>query len=78
MELYHCILASYFSISDRFNQEINAPKIVEGQCYQAICKIREILANDQLDDPACFSRIEQIVCVLEELGPGTGTRHDFG
>lgn len=78
MELYHQILASYFSMSDDFSKQIDAPKIVEGQCYQAICQIYEILNDDHLSDPECFAKIEQIVAIMEKLGPGAGCRHDFG
>ena len=40
--------------------------------------IQEILADDTLDDPACFHRIESIVPLLENLGISCGGRHDFG
>ena len=45
---------------------------------RALWKIREILADDSLDDPACFQKIEAIISVLEELGISSGSRHDFG
>ncbi len=45
---------------------------------RALWKIREILADDSLDDPACFQKIEAIVSVLEDLGISSGGRHDFG
>ena len=44
---------------------------------QALRKIRDILADDTLDDPACFARIEAIVSLLEDLGIDCGERHDF-
>ena len=78
MELYHQILAAYFSVSDDFKKQIDAPIIVEGRCYQAICQIYDILNDDHLSDPECFARMEQIVTVMEILGPGAGCRHDFG
>lgn len=78
MELYHQILATYLSISGEYNKQIDVPGIVEGRCYQAICQIYEILNNDRLTDPECFDQIEQIVAIMEDLGPGGGSRHDFG
>ena len=53
-------------------------EVVEGQCFQAINKIKAILDDETLDDPECFHRIEKIVCVLEEIGSNGGNRHDFG
>ena len=47
------------------------------KCYQAMERIYQVLSDDTLDDPECFQRIEQIVCVLEEPGIGGGGRHDF-
>lgn len=78
MELYHQLLALNFSESERFDQAINAPSIVEGICYRTLCAIRDILADDSLDDKECFQKIEQIVCLFEEIGSDAGTRHDFG
>ena len=43
----------------------------------ALWKIREILADDTLDDPSCFQRIEAIVKLMEELDICCGNRHDF-
>ena len=53
-------------------------EVVEGECFQAIKKIKAILDDETLDDPECFHRIEKIVCVLEEIGSNGGSRHDFG
>ena len=58
--------------------ECTMAEIVEGECFQAIQKIQAILADDTLDDPECFYRIEKIICVLEEIGSNGGSRHDFG
>ena len=53
--------------------------IVENECYRALKKIVEIVRNENIDDPECFWRIEEIVCVLEkELKIHCGPRHDFG
>ena len=45
---------------------------------RALWKIREVLADDTLDDPSCFQRIEAIVKLMEELDIYCGNRHDFG
>lgn len=46
--------------------------------FEILGQIRQIIANDELDDPECFQRIESIVCLLESNGIDCGTRHDFG
>lgn len=51
--------------------------ILNSVCYYALKKIQDIIKDDSLDDPECFSKIEDIVCVFEEIGSGGGTRHDF-
>lgn len=53
-------------------------EIVALQAYRTLCKIREIVRDDTLDDTECFERIEQIICAFEEIGSDGGTRHDFG
>ena len=52
--------------------------LAETRCCRALEEIRDVLKDDTLSDPECFQRIERIVCVLEDLGPGGGGRHDFG
>ena len=52
--------------------------LVSDASSRALLKIRDILADDTLDDPACFQRIEAIVSLLEDLGTRCGGRHDFG
>lgn len=42
--------------------QLNAKEIVQLQCYQALCKIRDIIHDDTLEDAECFQRIEAIVC----------------
>lgn len=82
MELYKEILAhalTYGEVKIVFeNPDEEISKIVEGQCYQALQKIKAIIADDRLEDDACFAKIEEIVCVLEEIGSNGGGRHDFG
>lgn len=62
-----------FSCMDRTIAEV-----IEGECFQAIKRIKAILDDDTLDDPECFYKIDEIVCALEELGSNGGSRHDFG
>ena len=52
--------------------------MVETECCGALRKIREILDDDTFTDEMCFGCIDQIVSLYEELGPGAGSRHDFG
>lgn len=82
MELYKEILAHYLSRENTQvvfpNLHLNAKEIVELQCYQSLRKIKAIIEDDTLTDDACFSRIEEIVCILEEIGSSGGNRHDFG
>ena len=51
---------------------------IEQTCYQTLKKIKAIIEDDSLDDPECFYKIEQIVCLLEKIGSDGGNRHDFG
>ena len=53
-------------------------EVIEGECFRAIQKIKDILADDTLEDPECFYKIEEIICALEEIGSDGGNRHDFG
>ncbi len=55
----------------------DAQAIVEMECYKALKRIKEILEDDELEDEECFMKIEEIVCVFEDLGMGCGSRHDF-
>lgn len=45
---------------------------------RALRNIQEILADDAMDDPEYFHRIEAIVSLLEDMGLSCGGRHDFG
>lgn len=58
--------------------QLNAKEILELQCYQTLCRIREIVCDDALEDAECFERIERIVSTLESIGSDGGGRHDFG
>lgn len=59
------------------NIKIDAEKIVELKCYQALYQIKAIIEDPSLEDPECFEKIEQIICVLEQVGSDGGFRHDF-
>ncbi|WP_297288737.1 hypothetical protein [uncultured Flavonifractor sp.] len=82
MELYQEILAH---ILQNMTMCISFPELkcdigalIERECYQALQKIQAILKDDCLDAAKCFQKIEEIVCVFENLGSGCGIRHDFG
>ena len=82
MELYkdiltHALMQEQIQLTFSY-REPDVSQIVEGVCYNALQNIKAILEDDSLDDPACFMRIEQIVCVFEEIGSDGGSRHDFG
>ena len=57
---------------------MDTEQIVEGVCYRALMRIKEILSDGYLDDAECFEKIEEIVCTFEEIGSDGGCRHDFG
>ena len=59
-------------------QDSTVTEVIEGQCYQALEKIKAIIQDGNLDDPECFQKIEAIVGTLEEIGSNGGSRHDFG
>ena len=52
-------------------------QLMKDRCWQALMEIRAVLDDGTLEDPECFHRIEQIVRIYEDLGPGGGSRHDF-
>ena len=51
---------------------------IEKECMEVLGRIRAILADDTMEDPECFERIEQIVCAMESIGLSCGSRHDYG
>ena len=53
---------------------LNAAEIVEQQSYHALQKIKAAIENDSLSDFEC---VEEIVCILEQIGSNGGSRHDF-
>ena len=84
MDLYREMLEKMVeeaSIGARMEGKMGAsdwPKQLEMRCYKALCRIRDILWDDALNDAECFLKIEEIVQVLEEIGSDGGSRHDFG
>ena len=82
MDLYKEILAQALTFGEVkitfAGQQPDTTKIVEGVCYQALQKIKAIIEDDSLEDEACFQKIEEIVCTLEQIGSTGGNRHDFG
>ena len=51
---------------------------IEKECMEVLGRIRSILADESIEDPECFERIEQIVCAMESIGLNCGSRHDYG
>ena len=50
----------------------------ESFSYRMLEQIRNIIRDTHFDDDECFEKIEAIVCLFEEHGIDTGSRHDFG
>ena len=82
MELYKEIVARALArgeIQVTFSgQEPDISKVAEDTCYKALKKIKAIIEDDSQNDKECFMKIEEIVCVLEEIGTNGVNRHDFG
>lgn len=74
--LAHCLVGEQMEITFP-NLQLDASSIVEGQCYQALKQIKELLEDDRLEDRDCFLKIEHIISTLEILGSGAGSRYDF-
>lgn len=81
MELYKEILAHalfHNGVSVTFaDTPINTAQIVEGQCYQALLAIKNIIEDARYTDEDCFMKIEQIMETLEFIGTGSTMRHDY-
>ncbi len=81
MDLFKEILINLLAKEDikiefkGLNTDIN--KVVEGECYKALSRIRDIICDESLDDSDCFNKIEEIVVLFEKLGIESGSRHDF-
>ena len=79
MELYKELLLQILreeNVQISFNN-LNLDRLLESACYRTLCRIKEIIEDDTLEDPECFMKIEEIICVFEDLGSGCGRRHDF-
>lgn len=68
-QLPESLIKEFFLESDRW---------VEMQSYRALRKIKDILEDDSLSDEDCEFKIDEIICVFEELGSGCNNRHDYG
>ena len=58
--------------------EIPPAELLELTCYQALLRIKAVVEDEKLEDSECFMKIEEILCLLEDLGSDGGFRHDFG
>ena len=76
------ILAHYLSQRDAHvifpGLSLDAKAIIEMECLQIIQEIHTILADDSMEYPECFAKIEVIIVTLENHGICCGGRHDFG
>ena len=54
-----------------------AAEIIQSRCYQMLCQIRAALDEPNMNDAACFQRIEEIVEIIEQYGSDGGCRHDY-
>ena len=61
----------------KLEKDFDLNTLLENKCYNALMQIKRIIDDDRLDDKECFERIEEIVCIFEELGSDCGGRHDF-
>ena len=77
MELYEKILCETIARDVIPSLRLDSAKLLELKCYHAIERIYQIISDETLEDPECFMKIEEIVCVLDDLGIGGGGRHDF-
>ena len=79
MEILQRIIADMISRGEvKLTLPPDTVRYLENCCFEVLGRIREILADDSLDDPECFQRIEKIVHELENIGIDCGPRHDFG
>lgn len=80
MDLLRELFFSYLRSED-FKIEslegLDVERVIENECYKALKGIKEIISDDEIEDKDCFERIEEIVCLLENMGIDLGGRHDF-
>ena len=81
MEFYSQILEKALSKMDSKifvpGFTIDANKIVQLECYQALKEIKKIIKDDNLSDPECFMKIEEILNIFDTMGINKSNRHDF-
>lgn len=56
---------------------LDVNKLVEDKCYTALKNIKAILEDSTLADAECYRKIEEIICLFEELGCSIEHRHSF-
>ena len=81
MELYKnilCTLLQDATVEVRFPDLALPCDFFGTVCYRTLKKIKTVIEDDTLDDPACFERIEQIMEIFEDLCGKIPNRHDFG
>ena len=76
MELWQEIFCKASEYNEQ--QKVDFKSLLESACYIALDKIKKIIQNNSLKDDECFFKIEEIICILEDLGSNGGSRHDFG
>ena len=80
MELWEEMLLQMLKegcVEIKFSTTKNIENKINSGCYKALQQIKDIIKNDSLTDKDCFMKIEEIICVLEEIGSNGGNRHDF-
>ena len=77
MELYEELLICKLAKGEIKLVVQDSSALVESACYQALCQIKKILQDETLEDHSCFLKIEEVICLLEDLGIDCGDRHDF-
>lgn len=74
--LYHALMTERVEITFP-DLQLDPEKIVQETCYQTLQKIKNILADDTLDDRECFMKIDAVIQAFEAIGSDSGCRHDF-
>ena len=77
MELWEEILLQILKSNSRRLKSRNIQKIIQSESYKALKKIKQIVSDNSLTDKECFLQIEEIICVLEDVGSNGGNRHDY-
>ena len=58
--------------------QVDLESLAKEICVITLSEIQSVLADETLDDPACFEKIEAIVQIFEAHNLSAGFRHDFG